>query len=400
MIIKLTQKMIDHDLQQYINGKRTELVSDERSGLYIEVRPSGNGVGTYYLRYKNGEGKSCHERLGRTNVISLADARQKAATFRLELDKSPDLSKTTPIITSDKLLRDFWVEYIAFAKSTKRSWKRDEQLYRIRIMPRFGHLKLSEIKVRQIQTLMMDIREEGLASKSADQHGQLMRRMGNLAVKWGYLDVNFANGIQLYHEFNQVENIPTDEQMAKLIHVLKTDANRAICNIVLFLLNTGCRLGEALTLQWSHLAVDEKVWTVPSKSSKSKRPRQVLLTDSALNLLKQIDRKESDVYVFTNRKTNKHYVQIFKPWNRLRKKAGLPKLRLHDLRHSFASILVNNGASLYQVSQLLGHADTRVTQRYAHLSTETLLTAANAVSDKLSSLKQPQLEVVKSGKAA
>jgi hypothetical protein len=88
MIIKLTQKMIDHDLQQYINGKRTELVSDERSGLYIEVRPSGNGVGTYYLRYKNGEGKSCHERLGRTNVISLADARQKAATFRLELDKS------------------------------------------------------------------------------------------------------------------------------------------------------------------------------------------------------------------------------------------------------------------------------------------------------------------------
>ena len=400
MIIKLTQKLVDHDLQQYINGKRTELVSDERSGLYIEVRPSGNGVGTYYLRYKDSNMKSCHERFGKTNEITLTEARQKVALFKAEIEKgnSIDIQKATK--KGDMLLNDFWQIYYDFAKSTKRSFKRDSQLFTIRIAPRLGALKLSEITVRQIQTLMMDIRKEGLSGASADHHGQLMRRMGNLAVKWGYLDVNFANGIQLYHEFNQVENIPTDEQMAKLIHVLKTDANRAICNIVLFLLNTGCRLGEALTLQWSHLAVDEKVWTVPSLSSKSKRPRQVLLTDSALNLLKQIDRKESDVYVFTNRKTNKPYVQIFKPWDRLRKKAGLPKLRLHDLRHSFASILVNNGASLYQVSQLLGHADTRVTQRYAHLSTDTLLLAANTVSDKLSGFNQPQLAVVKSDKAA
>lgn len=259
MIIKLTQKLVDHDLQQYINGKRTELVSDERSGLYIELRPSGNGVGTYYLRYKNGEGKSCHERLGRTNEITLTEARQKVALLKAEIEKgnSIDIQKATK--KGDMLLNDFWVDhYIPFAKSTKRSWKRDEQLYRIRIMPRFGHLKLSEINVRQIQTLMMDIRTEGISCSSVDHHGQLMRRMGNLAVKWGYLDVNFANGIQLYHEFNQVENIPTDEELSRLMYVLKTDKNREISVLVIFLLHSGCRLGEALNAQWAHFSIEKK----------------------------------------------------------------------------------------------------------------------------------------------
>jgi integrase len=101
-------------------------------------------------------------------------------------------------------------------------------------------------------------------------------------------------------------------------------------------------------------------------------------------VLKQINRKESDVYVFTNAKTNKPFVNVFKPWDRIRSKAGLPQLRLHDLRHMYATYCVNNGCTIFEVSQLLGHADTRVSQRYSHLSTTTMLTAANSVSEKLS----------------
>lgn len=400
MIINLTQKLIDTSLKQYVNGRRTELVSEERSGLYIELRDTSTEVGTYYLRFKNSTKKSCHQKLGRTNEISLADARAKVIEFKAALANGTDAKSLQVLKKGDMLLDALWTEYLDFAKSTKRSWVRDEQLYRIRIKPMMGHLKLSEITLRLIQTLMMNIRKEGLSGASADHHGQLMRRMGNLAVKWGYLDINFARGIELYHEFNEVNNIPTDEQFQNLIHVLNTDENRPICLLVLFLIYSGCRLNEALSAQWKNVSLQNRVLTVPHESSKSKRPRSIVLGDAAMNVLKQIDRKESDVYVFTNAKTQKPFVNVFKPWSRIRAKAGLSSFRLHDARHVFSSYAVDNGCTIYEVSQLLGHADTRVTQRYAKLSSTTMLSAANSVSQKLSSLMRPKLVVDNSQEAA
>ena len=384
MIVKLTQHLIDHGLATYATARRVELVSDERNGLYVELRDTNKTEGTYYLRYKVAS-KTCHTRIGRTSEMSLADARKKVMALKLEIGNGTHSNATKVVKKGDMLMNDLWAEYYEFAKSTKRSFKRDEQLWRLRIQPRFGHLKLSAVNVRQIQTMMMDIRKEGLSGASADHHGQLLRRMGNLAVKWGYLDVNFARGIQLYHEFNEVNNMPSNEQFQKLIHVLNTDDNRPICQLVLFLLSTGCRLNEALSAQWKNISLSRRILTVPHDSSKSKRPRHIVLNDAALNILEQIDRKDSDIYVFTNSKTQKRFVNVFKPWSRIRAKAGLDSFRLHDCRHYYSTSALENGATLHEVSQLLGHADSRMTEkRYSHLSNSTMLTAANSVSDKLS----------------
>lgn len=399
MILNLTQKLIDSNLKQYVNGRRTELVSDERSGLYIELRDSSKEVGTYYLRYKDSTNKSCHQRLGCTNQISLADARKKVVEFKAALVNGIDTLTPQVSKKEEMTLNALWAEYYDFAKSTKRSWKRDEQLWRIRIKPKLGHLKLSEITVKQVQTLMMDVRKEGLAAATADHHGQLMRRLGNMAVKWGYLDANFARGIQLYHEFNMVENIPDDVQLQKLLHVLHTDENRQICLLVQFLLMTGARRSEAINMKFTDVSIEQKLWTVPHQASKSKRTRFIPLNESALEVLAQIERKPGDVYVFANPETGKPFVSVFKPWDRIRKQAGMPTLRMHDLRHAYASMCVNNGCTIYEVSQLLGHADTRVTQRYAHLSTSTMLNAANSVTRKLSTL-MPKLLADKSREAA
>ena len=400
MIINLSQKLIDTGLSQYVVGRRSELVSNDRSGLYIEVRDSNKNEGTYYLRYKDGNNKTCHHNLGKTTVITLAEARKKVIEFKSGMPSKVDIKGSLINNKGDMLLNTLWTEYYAFAKSTKRSWKRDEQLYRLRIKPRFGHMKLAEITLKQIQKLMMDIRTEGLSAASADHHGQLMRRLGNVAIKWGYLDINFAKGIELYHEFNGVENIPTDTQLQRLIHVLNTDSNRPICLLVQFLLSTGCRLNEALSAEVKNVSIDNKLWTVPFESSKSKRPRSIPLNESALDILRQLDRHPDDQYVFTNRATNKPFVSVFKTWDRLRKKAGLPNTRLHDLRHMYATFCVNNGCTIYEVSQVLGHADTRVTQRYSHLNSVTMLNAANSVSQKLSMLMRPKLVVEVAEKAA
>jgi integrase len=87
-----------------------------------------------------------------------------------------------------------------------------------------------------------------------------------------------------------------------------------------------------------------------------------------------------DDYLFINRRTGKPYTTIMKVWNRLRNKAGLPHLRIHDLRHSYASFLVNSGRTLYEVQKILGHASASTSERYSHLSSKSLQDAANTAS--------------------
>lgn len=162
--------------------------------------------------------------------------------------------------------------------------------------------------------------------------------------------------------------------------MLRTDANRSVCMIALFLLSTGCRLNEVLSAKWTDVDMDKGVFIVSAKNSKSKRLRAVPLNASAIELLQQLDTHE---YLLINKQTGKPYTTITKVWDRLRKAAGLPRLRLHDLRHQFASFLVNDGRTLYEVQQILGHSDPKVTMRYAHLSTKALREAANSAAVKI-----------------
>ena len=168
--------------------------------------------------------------------------------------------------------------------------------------------------------------------------------------------------------------------MERLLTVLRTDANRTVCRIAPFLLSTGCRLNEALRATWSQVDRATRVWRIPASNSKSKRIRSVPLNDSALEMLKELDTERTFDHLFINMQTKLPYGTIMKVWSRLRKEAGVPHLRIHDLRHMFASFLVNSGRTLYEVQQILGHSDPSVTQRYAHLSSESLQQAANSAS--------------------
>jgi integrase len=108
--------------------------------------------------------------------------------------------------------------------------------------------------------------------------------------------------------------------------------------------------------------------------------RSVPLNDSALEVLAELDTAGKFDHLFVNERTGAPYTTVMKVWSRLRSKAGVPDLRIHDLRHQYASFLVNSGRSLYEVQQILGHSDPSVTQRYAHLSTRSLQEAANSAS--------------------
>jgi integrase len=167
---------------------------------------------------------------------------------------------------------------------------------------------------------------------------------------------------------------------------LKEDGprHRNVRLICLFLLSTGARLNEALRARWVDVDRGTRVWRIPARTSKSKRVRSVPLNDSALDVLAQLDTEGNHEYLFVNRRRGKPYSNIHKVWRDLRSRAGLPHLRIHDLRHQYASFLVNSGRTLYEEQQILGHSDPSVTQRYAHLSKKSLQDVADSADDIIS----------------
>ena len=163
------------------------------------------------------------------------------------------------------------------------------------------------------------------------------------------------------------------EETKRLIGFIAEDKNRAAAQAIMLLLLTGARRSEVTQAKWEDVDWEKRVLLVPV--AKSGRPRTIALNAGAFAVLKSIPRDPECPYVFPTR-----HVGLFYPWDRIRRRAGLSDVRLHDLRHSFASFLVNQGVSLYVVQGLLGHASARMTQRYAHLAPQTLLDAAEVVS--------------------
>ena len=136
----------------------------------------------------------------------------------------------------------------------------------------------------------------------------------------------------------------------------------------------------ALQARWDHIDRDNRVWRIPAITAKAKTVRSVPLNDSALAILDALETEDDFDFLSVNRKTGRPYTKIHKAWERTRTEAGLPHVRIHNLRLSYASFLVNSRISLFQVQQIFGHRQPHVTQRYSHLSTRTPQEAADTAA--------------------
>lgn len=378
-IIKLTESTIPH-LQTPAGKTRIEYCDADMPGLYLEVRATSEGQGTYYLRYKDGTGKTCHQKIGRTIDTTLVNARKKAKTLKAEIALGADPRGEEKVKKATLTYAEFFdTQYLPYVQPRKRSWAKDAEMYRLRIGAVFGSQRLDQITRQQIQAFHTALKGEGLSASTCNHYVKLLKHSLNLAIDWSLLEINPAVRVPLFHEDNRMENYLSGPELEKLMAVLNTDENKAICQIIVYLLSTGARLNEALQATWSQIDMPRRVWRIPASNSKSKRIRSVPLNDSALDVLGRLDGDSE--YLFTNKQTGEPYTTIHKVWGRLRRRAGLPHLRIHDLRHQYASFLVNSGRTLYEVQQILGHSDPSVTQRYAHLSTKALQDAANSASD-------------------
>jgi integrase len=389
-VVKLTTGFIENHLTCPPNKKKIEYVDTGGTGFYIAVQQTSQGTGTYYLRYKNADGKTCHQKIGRSTDISLTDSRKKAKQLKSEISLGADPREEAKAKKSIPTYADFMLnQYMPYVKSRKRSWKKDESLLRCHILDVFRFKRLNQLKKVDIQLFHTMLREEkGLSPAQCDHNLKLMRHSLNLAVDWEIIDKNPIARIKLFKEDNKVEHYLSDEELQRLMHVLKTDRNRMVCHIAKFLLVTGSRLNEALSSTWNNIDQSNRVWVIPALHSKSKKIRSVPLNDVALSVLDELNTQDDYQYLFINPRTGERYFNIHKTWDRLRNEAGLPHLRLHDLRHQYASFLVNSGRTLYEVQQILGHKSPEISMRYSHLSSKSLRSAAASASDAINRAMQ------------
>lgn len=383
-VVKLSESYIKNNLQCPEGKHRIEFCDTELPGLYIEVRATSPGQGTWYLRYKDANGKTCHQKIGRSTDTNLLEARKQAKKLKAEIalgsDPRGEEKARLAVLTFSEFFEQHYLPYVTLRK---RSWNRDEELYRLRIKAVFGNKRLNQITRQQIQSFHTALKNAGLAAATCKHHIKLMKHSLNLAIDWEMLDKNPVARVPLFHEDNKIEHYMNDGELERLLAVLHNDENRPICQIALFLLSTGCRLNEVLSAKWSDVDLGKGIFSIRSINSKSKRLRSVPMNESAIEILNQLDTQGKFEYLFINRLTGMPYCNIHKVWQRLRTKSGLKHLRLHDLRHQYASFLVNSGRTLYEVQQIFGHSTSVVTQRYAHLSTKALQEAANSASIKI-----------------
>ncbi len=389
-IVNLNANFIKHHLQCPPGKSSIEYCAKDLPGFLVEVSAVSPGVGSFRLRYKErdpstGKPQTRYKSIGRTYEIDFSDARKKAKELKSMLALGHNIKTEKKSDDRSNILFSEFFEQQAkpHILLRKRSYRADIGKYNTRVKKEFGSMKLSEIERHHLQSFITRLRQEGLAPATCDRYLAMLSGVLRLACDLGYLHNNVAKGIPSFNVDNKVENYLSDEEMTRLMQVLKTDENRVVCSMMIYLLATGARLNEAQMVKWVDLDLENRVWRIPATNSKNRRVRSVPLNNLAIETLK--NNQHDDGYVFRSPRGDgkQPYNNIHKSWYRIRNKAGLPHLRCHDLRHSHASLLINSGRSLYEVQKILGHSTPIMTQRYSHLSTKTLQEASNAAGDAI-----------------
>ena len=383
-----------------VNGAQahTEFFDADVPGLFVDVQRGGRK--TFRVRHSVA-GRIKVKTLGDTGQISLAKARAIAVELRGgNAWRSNPLPFPSIVVdaaaapTPDMTLSEFFLDhYLPYVKSYKRSWTTDECMIRVHLVRHLGSFVMAQMKPPAIAQFVVQMREAGYAAGTCNRALVLIRYGFSLAVRWefpGFL-LNPMRDIRNLRDDNKRERFLSDAELHQLIKIVAESDNTVLVHIVLFLTYTGARKREVLDARWDDVNWDSLSWRIPI--TKSGKVRHIPLSKGAQRLL--LERRNAQntkkvalgdlgtPFIFANPKTLRPFVSVYYSWDTVRKKSGLAGLRMHDLRHSFASFLVNAGRSLYEVQELLGHADIRTTSRYAHLSRERLNAAVEVIAPEV-----------------
>ena len=377
---KITKRVVD----ALLAGERERIVWDsDIKGFGVRVHPTGRRV--YIVKYRH-EGRSVKVTIGPHGPITAAAARARAAEIVTLAKTGRDLAGKTPqtrgSATMAKLARRFMDEYAPahLKPSTARLYRK---IIDNRILPRLGKRRVSDIGKSDVVALHHDMRD---VPDHANRTLSVLSRMLTLAEVWEMRPegANPCRRVKKYPEHTR-ERFLSDEEYGRLGAALR-DAERegfaspaAIAAIRLLML-TGCRSGEVMSLRWEHVDLEMGELRLPDSKTGSK---VVHLGDPAITVLRSIPRKEDNPWVFPGAKPGRHMTYLHDSWRRVLDRAEIENLRIHDLRHSYASGGLLVGEGLPMIGKLLGHSKVQTTARYAHLANDPLKAAANRIASRI-----------------
>jgi integrase len=248
------------------------------------------------------------------------------------------------------------------AKTQKRSWKTDLSYLNAHLIPFFGDYLLSAINQLAIEQYISRRISYGVQKSTINRELACLKKMLNKAIDWQYLDENPARKVKLFSEKDNLkERVPTLEEEAKLLE----SCRESLGTIVLTAIHTGMRRAEILNLKWEDVNLEKR--EIKVRKTKSGRIRTVPFNETLFLRLSMLKKeKGNSSYLFHNSQTGQPFRVVKKAFKGACKKARIEGLRFHDLRHAFASRLVEKGFDLITVKDLLGHFSVRVTERYTH----------------------------------
>jgi integrase len=367
-------------------------------GFALKVTPPGTK--TYLFEYKDRSRKTRRVTIGHHGVITAEQAREraKALAAEVELGGNPAADRTghrAALRVSE--LADRWMsEHVKVRRKPKTA--RDYRGWLDRhIIPKIGSMKVPEVQPRDVEKVVHALSDH---PTTANRVLAVISSMFTFAIRRHMVRDNPARGIEKNREKNRNRHLSADE-LQRLGGVLTTAEtrgdNQAGIDAIRLLLLTGMRRGEVESLQWRFMDWDRGQISLPDSKTGEK---VVPLGQPALGLLSTIRERlekagtiNDDGFVFVGREG--HLVGLPKMWRKWRSEAGLDEVRIHDLRHSFASVGASSGTPLFVIGGILGHKATATTDRYAHLQDDPARTAADSISNSIAAAlaRAPKPEV-------
>jgi integrase len=284
---------------------------------------------------------------------------------------------------------------------TARSAADDRSMWHSYILPALGSVKVAELTHGEVDQLHAQISET--KPVRANRVVEVLRKALNLAIRWGWRRDNPATGVRRNHEEKR-ERYLSPKELVQLTTALASHGERTSADAIRFLLLTGARRSEALAATWDQFDLDAGVWVKPSSHTKQRRTHRVPLSSPALALLRRRAEGAESRFVFPGSDPDRHLKDVKRSWLAVCVAAGLAEqcpnpnrpnkdgnpilewratVRLHDLRHTYASVLASRGLSLPVIGALLGHSQPQTTARYAHLLDDPLWVAVEIAAEAI-----------------